>query len=241
MLVPQIVTKTVKTVVDGQVVSLGEVQVQDPRLMLSTYEVSLIVGDEPTTVELSYLGEGTITVTNPNPTALSATYDSVTRTITLVGNQSSDVNLTVSLSRSGSSVIESVTLTAHCSLVKVKISPNLTFSNVANADLNNKNSDAFSYDGDCHVSCHKVEAPLIVEVSRLGDGIISATTDVEGNDNYFKSNCGINVDGTTVKINTSKYEFGYYDYYVVRISVAETSDYLSEYKDINVMFWGGPI
>ena len=83
------------------------------------------------------------------------------------------------------------------------------------------------------------EAPLIVEVSRLGDGTISATTDVEGNSYHFKSDCMVSVDGTTVRINTSQVDFTD-SRYVVRISVAETSDYLSEYKDIAVHFFAGP-
>ena len=87
-------------------------------------------GSDPSTVTLSYLGSGTVSINNPNPSALTATYNSTTKTITLTNNQAEgadavDVILTVNLSKAGAYAAESVTLTVSCSAIQ---DPQLTLS-----------------------------------------------------------------------------------------------------------------
>ena len=82
----------------------------------------------------------------------------------------------------------------------------------------------------------------LVNVSREGNGAISATTNVDGNDNDFKTfvrasvvndnTVRIEVDDTWVNQAGSSGHTFYNG--VVRISVAATDDYLSEYVDVQV-------
>ncbi|MBQ3434554.1 MAG: hypothetical protein IJG24_05880, partial [Selenomonadaceae bacterium] len=90
-----------------------------PELTLSSTTAIAARGSDPSTVTLSYLGSGTVSITNPNPSALTASYNSSTKTISLTNNQAEgadavDVILTVNLSKAGAYAAESVTLTVSC-------------------------------------------------------------------------------------------------------------------------------
>ena len=96
-----LVTKHVKTVVDGQVVTLGEVQVDDgirvsPELSLSTESVSFNNSDS-TTIEVSRMGDGAISaILSPE----IADYCSVSvsgTTVTITGNGTNTDDVTGTL------------------------------------------------------------------------------------------------------------------------------------------------
>ena len=131
-------------------------QLVSPNLTLSSSTVTATSGANQT-VTLTYSGEGTITLSNPNETALTATYNASTKTITLTSNLTSGddpatVNLGVALSEAGNYAADSQTLAVTCTaqLLDPQLKLNPTEST---AILNGANATTtVSYSGNGTIS-----------------------------------------------------------------------------------------
>ena len=98
-------------------------QLVSPNLSLSSAAVT-VTSDESQSITLSYSGNGVVSLSNPNTTALTAAYNSSNKTITLENNltasdDDTNVNLGVSLSEAGQYAADNKTLAVTCQALSV--------------------------------------------------------------------------------------------------------------------------
>ena len=150
-------------------------QLVSPNLSLSSAAETITSGSS-STVTLSHSGNGVISLSNPNTSALAATYNSSTKVITLTNNLSSGddpatVNVGISLSESGTYAADSKTLAVTCQVTL--LDPQLTLSTYS--------SDTF---------------PIDITVTYLGNGTVSVSPST--------SQISASYNSSTHKITVSK-------------------------------------
>ena len=186
-------------------------QLVSPNLTLSSSTATVTTGTNQT-ITLTYSGNGSITLSNPNTSALTASYNSSTKKITLTSKvaagSSATVSLGIALSESGNYSADSQTLTVTCQ--GVPVSPNLTIT-PSSATITSGNATA--------------------TVSYAGNGSITLTDNSEYVTPTYDSSTKI------ITVPYSQNEAAYYGYVTVTAALSASTGYTAASADF-IVFMG---